>query len=107
MRRHYPRYQGENFYKNLELVPKIEALAQKKGCTPGQIAINWLLAVAKRPGMPRIIPIPGSSNVDRIRENATVIDLTDADLAEIDQMVASFVPAGDRYPQAFMTDLSL
>lgn len=106
-RRFYPRYQGENFYKNLELVSKVEALAKKKGCTPSQIAINWLLALSKRPGMPTIIPIPGSSNPQRIKENSTIINLTAKDLSEIDAMVASFVPAGARYPPALMRDVNL
>jgi pyridoxine 4-dehydrogenase len=107
MRRIMPRYQGDNFYTNIELVNKVEALARKKGCTSGQIAINWLLSLSKRPGMPTIIPIPGSSSTERVRENATIIDLTEEDLAEIDQILKSFVPAGERYPEAFMKDLAL
>ena len=105
MRRMWPRYQEETFYKNLELVSKIEALAKRKGCTTGQIAINWVLSVAKRPGMPTIIPIPGSTNPDRIRENAKIVDLTTDDLAEIDEILKSFVPAGERYPAIFMKDV--
>lgn len=104
-RRHYPRWQGDSFYKNIDLVNKIEALAAKKGCTAGQIAINWLLSLSKRPGMPDIIPIPGSSNPARVKENATIIDLTTEDLSEIDKIIASFEPVGDRYPQFFMGDL--
>ncbi|KAK2616939.1 hypothetical protein QQS21_000028 [Conoideocrella luteorostrata] len=100
-----PRYQGENFYKNLELVSKVEALAEKKGCTSGQIAINWLLSLSKRPGMPTIIPIPGSSKPDRIRENATLVELTEGDLAEIDDILKTFVPAGERYPELFLQDI--
>ncbi|KAM5351614.1 hypothetical protein ACJ41O_004337 [Fusarium nematophilum] len=101
---HMPRWQGDNFYKNLQLVSDVEALAKKKGCTTSQIAINWLLALSRRPGMPKIIPIPGSSNPDRVRENAIVVDLTDEDLIEIDRLLASFTTAGDRYPAA-MTHL--
>ncbi|CAH0017146.1 unnamed protein product [Clonostachys rhizophaga] len=106
-RRMLPRYQGENFKKNIELVNKVEALAKKKGCTTGQIAINWLLSISKRPGMPVIIPIPGSSNPERIKENATIIDLSPADIAEIDAILETFVAAGDRYPQMLMGDLDL
>ncbi|KAF4467322.1 aldo keto reductase [Fusarium albosuccineum] len=98
----HPRWQGENFQKNLKLVADVEALAKKKGCTTSQIAINWLLALSRRPGMPKIIPIPGSSKPERIRENATIIDLTDEDLADIDKLLASFTPAGARYPAAAM-----
>lgn len=107
MKRMMPRFQGENFKKNVELVAQVETLAKKKNCTPGQIAINWLLSLSKRPGMPTIIPIPGSTNPDRIRENAVIVDLTAEDLSEIDQILASFVPAGDRYPPIFQKDLNL
>ncbi|KAI8720911.1 Aldo-ket-red domain-containing protein [Fusarium sp. LHS14.1] len=101
-RRINPRWQGENFTKNLELVSSIEAIAKKKGCTTSQVAINWLVTLSKRPGMPKIIPIPGSTNPDRIRENATVVDLTDDDMASIDKILASFETAGERYPAAHM-----
>lgn len=107
MKRQWPRYQDGNLEANLKLVEKVEALAKKKGCTPAQVSINWLLALAKRPGMPVIIPIPGSTNPDRIKENATIIDLTDEDLAEIDGMLQGFVMAGDRYPKVHMKDLQL
>lgn len=102
MKRMMPRFQGENFAKNLELVSRVEALAKSKGCTPGQVAIGWLLSLSKRPGMPTIIPIPGSSKPERIRENATVVELTAQDLGEIDRILAGFVPAGDRYPASQM-----
>lgn len=107
MKRNMPRFSPENFPKNLELVTKVEALAKKKGCTTSQIAINWLLSLSKRPGMPTIIPIPGSSKASRITENCTVIDLTEDDLAEIDRFLDGFVAAGERYPAALMKDLNL
>lgn len=94
----HPRWQGDNFRKNIQLVDDIEALAKKKGCTVSQIAINWLLSLSRRPGMPTIVPIPGSTKPGRIRENATIIDLTEEDLSDIDTLLASFTPAGDRYP---------
>ncbi|KAH7267236.1 NADP-dependent oxidoreductase domain-containing protein [Fusarium redolens] len=102
----HPRWQGENFQKNIQLVDDVEALAKKKGCTVSQIAINWLLSLSRRPGMPMIVPIPGSSKPDRIRENATIIDLTDEDLCDIDRLLASFTPAGDRYPPQHMKYVS-
>ncbi|EFZ01777.1 Aldo/keto reductase [Metarhizium robertsii ARSEF 23] len=107
MRRDLPRFKDENLQVNLELVQKVEALARKKGCTPAQIAINWLLALSKRPGMPVIIPIPGSSDPGRIKENAAIIDLTSEDMAEIDGMLQGFVAAGDRYPATQMKYLQL
>ncbi|KAF5619710.1 aldo keto reductase [Fusarium sp. NRRL 52700] len=102
----HPRWQGDNFRKNVQLVDDIEALAKKKGCTVSQIAINWLLSLSRRPGMPTIVPIPGSTKPDRIRENATIIDLTEADLRDIDTLLASFTPAGDRYPPQHMKYVS-
>ncbi|KAF5665777.1 putative pyridoxine 4-dehydrogenase [Fusarium heterosporum] len=97
-----PRWQGDNFQKNLQLVNDVEVLAKKKNCTVSQIAINWLLSISRRPGMPKIIPIPGSSKPDRVRENATIVELTDEDLADIDRLLSSFVPAGERYPPQHM-----
>ncbi|CZR39872.1 putative pyridoxine 4-dehydrogenase [Fusarium proliferatum ET1] len=102
----HPRWQGDNFRKNVQLVDDIEALAKKKGCTVSQIAINWLLSLSRRPGMPTIVPIPGSTKPDRIRENATIIDLTEEDLRDIDNLLASFTPAGDRYPPQHMKYVS-
>ncbi|KJK75974.1 hypothetical protein H634G_08730 [Metarhizium anisopliae BRIP 53293] len=107
MRRDLPWFKDENLQVNLELVQKVEALARKKGCTPAQIAINWLLALSKRPGMPVIIPIPGSSDPGRIKENAAIIDLASEDMAEIDGMLQGFVAAGDRYPATQMKYLQL
>ncbi|KAI5465874.1 NADP-dependent oxidoreductase domain-containing protein [Mariannaea sp. PMI_226] len=106
MKRHHPRFQGENLTKNLELVAKVEAIAERKGCTVSQVAINWLVALSRRPGMPKIIPIPGSSNPDRVRENATIVDLNEQDMAEIDQILASFTVSGTRYPEAHMSLLN-
>ncbi|KAH7023383.1 NADP-dependent oxidoreductase domain-containing protein [Ilyonectria destructans] len=107
MRSIHPRFQGDNLLKNLELVAKVDDIAQRKGCTSGQVAINWLLALSRRPGMPKIIPIPGSTNPDRIRENATIVDLTDKDMAEIGDILASFTTAGTRYPAQAMDLLNL
>ncbi|PNP53869.1 hypothetical protein FNYG_15702 [Fusarium nygamai] len=102
----HPRWQGDNFRKNVQLVDDIEALAKKKGCAVSQIAINWLLSLSRRPGMPTIVPIPGSTKPGRIRENATIIDLTEEDLRDIDTLLASFTPAGDRYPPQHMKYVS-
>ncbi|KAK7432692.1 hypothetical protein QQZ08_000551 [Neonectria magnoliae] len=107
MRSHHPRFQGDNLVKNLELVAKVEEIAKRKGCTAGQVAISWLLALSRNPGMPKIIPIPGSTNPDRIRENAIIVNLTDKDMAEIGEILASFTTAGTRYPAAAMDLLNL
>ena len=98
IRHHMPRFHPENFDINLQLVRQLEALAAKKGCTPAQLAIGWGLAVARRPGMPEIIPIPGATTAERVRENYKAVEITDAEMAEIDAILARFTVVGGRYP---------
>ncbi|KAI1174583.1 putative aldo/keto reductase [Nemania sp. FL0916] len=92
-----PRIQEENFNQNMQLVNTVLKLAEKKGLTPAQLAINWTRALSKRPGMPTIIPIPGATTVARVEENSKLADLTDEDMAQIDAILAKFPVAGDRY----------
>ena len=61
IRRMFPRYHRDNFEVNLKLVKEIAAMAAKKGCTPAQLALGWLVTLSKKDGMPEIIPIPGAS----------------------------------------------
>ncbi|KAI0469158.1 voltage-gated shaker-like K+ channel, subunit [Xylaria cf. heliscus] len=96
----FPRFQPGNFEANLRLVEQVEGLAKTKGCTPAQLAINWTRAVSKRPGMPTIIPIPGSTTAERVDENSKVIDLTDDEMARIDTVLAGFRPVGGRYHES-------
>lgn len=98
MRHHLPRFHPDNFDINLELARQLEALAAKKGCTPAQLAIGWVLAVARRPGMPEIIPIPGATTAERVRENSKVVEVSDAEMADIDAVLAKFTVVGGRYP---------
>jgi aryl-alcohol dehydrogenase-like predicted oxidoreductase len=93
-RRHAPRFQGENFYKNLELVEQVKAIAQEKGATPSQLALAWLLAQGED-----IVPIPGTKRRQYLEENvgATEITLTAADLSRIDAVAPKGFAAGDRY----------
>lgn len=100
----FPRFQKENFDINIQLVDKAEEIAKKKGCTIAQLAINWTRALSKRPGMPTIIPIPGSTTKNRVDENSKVLDLTDGEMEEIDTILAKFEVAGDRYPAVVPTD---
>jgi len=95
---HMPRFQPGNFEINLQLVQQIEERAEKRGCTPAQLAINWTRALSRRPGMPIIIPIPGATTVARVKENSKLIDLTDEEMAQIDAALVKFTPAGERYP---------
>ncbi|KAJ8128168.1 hypothetical protein O1611_g5468 [Lasiodiplodia mahajangana] len=93
-----PRFQpGGNFENNIKLVHEVEALAQKKGCTVAQLAISWVRALNRRPGMPTIIPIPGATTPERVRENAKVVELSDAEMDDIDKILAGFKPLGRRY----------
>lgn len=98
-RRNSPRFQGENFNKNLELVSKIEALAKEKGCTPSQLTLAWVMAQGDF-----IFPIPGTKHIKYLEENvgATEIHLSEKDLQEINEIAPKGVAAGLRYPEAMM-----
>ncbi|HKC63752.1 MAG TPA: aldo/keto reductase [Pyrinomonadaceae bacterium] len=98
-RRNAPRFQGENFQKNLELVRHIEQLAADKGCTPAQVALAWVMAQGED-----IVPIPGTKHRKYLEENARAINvaLTEEDLRRIDEIAPKGVAAGARYPEAAM-----
>jgi aryl-alcohol dehydrogenase-like predicted oxidoreductase len=98
-RRQSPRFQGENFQKNLDLVARVEAIAKEKNCTAGQLALAWLLAQGSD-----IIPIPGTKRRKYLEENGAAIDvkLTSEDLRRIDEVAPHGVAAGERYPEAMM-----
>ncbi len=98
-RRNNPRFQGENFAKNLALVTRIEQLAGAKGRTPSQLALAWVLAQGDD-----IVPIPGTKRVRYLEENAAAVELklTPAELAAIETASPRNVAAGSRYPAAGM-----
>lgn len=98
-RRHSPRFQGENFQKNLDVVDKVQALAEEKGCTAGQLALAWLLARKEY-----IVPIPGTTKRSRLEENAAAvnIEITPAEMAAIDEIAPKGVAAGGRYDERGM-----
>jgi aryl-alcohol dehydrogenase-like predicted oxidoreductase len=93
-RRNAPRFQSENFRRNREVVARVEELAAEKNCTPGQLAIAWLLAQGSD-----IVPIPGTKRLRYLEENldAAEVHLTDADLARIDEVAPPGAASGDRY----------
>lgn len=95
---HLPRFQAGNFENNVKLVSELEKVASKKGCTPAQLAIGWLRTLSKRDDMPEIYPIPGAVSIERIKENATNLELTDEELNAIDSIVGNFDILGDRWP---------
>jgi aryl-alcohol dehydrogenase-like predicted oxidoreductase len=98
-RRQAPRFQGDNFQKNLELVKKIEELAAKKGCTASQLALAWVLAQDDH-----IIALAGTKRRKYLEENAEAakIVLTDAELQQIEMVMPRGVAAGPRYAEAAM-----
>src|SRR5204863_5123807 len=93
-RRNSPRFQGENFRKNLDLVARVEAIAKEKSCTPGQLALAWVLAQGED-----IVPIPGTKRRTYLEENAAAAEVRlDADeLARLDELAPVGATAGDRY----------
>ena len=95
-RKNHPRFQGENFQKNLDLVTRVTALARKKRCTPGQLALAWLLAQGDD-----IVPIPGTKHRTYIEENVGALNVTlsGAELEELDEVGSA---AGARYPEGGM-----
>ncbi|HEY2294514.1 MAG TPA: aldo/keto reductase [Thermoanaerobaculia bacterium] len=98
-RRHSPRFQGENFQKNLDLVKHIEEIAKSKSCTPAQLALAWVLAQGDD-----LVPIPGTKRRQYLEENLGALDvtLTADDLRRIDEIAPKGVAAGLRYPEAMM-----
>lgn len=103
-RRNSPRFQGENFQKNLDLVKKIEEIAKKKGCTPSQLALAWVLAQGND-----IVPIPGTKRRTYLEQNVAAADLklSADDLAEIQAVTPKGASAGDRYDAGGMKALNL
>jgi len=91
-----PRFNKENFPKNIELVTKLEKIAEGKGVTPAQLAISWVRHLGKN-GNPAVIPIPGALTEARIVENAKEVGFSEKDIADIDAILASFTVEGDRY----------
>jgi aryl-alcohol dehydrogenase-like predicted oxidoreductase len=98
-RRGNPRFQGDNFARNLALVDKVKAMAADKGCTASQLALAWVLA-----RNPHIVPIPGTKRRPYLDENLGALDVTlsAAELAEIDAVFPRGVAAGARYPEAML-----
>lgn len=103
-RRLSPRFQGDNFAKNLDLVAKIEEIAGEKDCTPSQLALAWLLAQGED-----IVPIPGTKRRTYLEDNvgAIGVKLSREDLARIDETAPKGAAAGNRYPDASMRTVNL
>lgn len=98
-RRMFPRFQGENFEKNLALVRGVEELAKEKGCTPAQLALAWVLAQGSD-----IVPIPGTKRRKYLEQNVAALDvkLSDDDLGRIEEIAPRGAASGARYPEDAM-----
>ena len=103
-RRQNPRFQGENFKKNLELVAKVEEMAKEHKCTPAQLALAWVLAQGDD-----IAPIPGTRHPERVEENVGALNvvLSENDLRRIDLVAPKGVAAGERYAEGGMKTVNL
>lgn len=103
-RRRHPRFAPENLSRNMALVQRIEAIARAKGCTPGQLALAWLLARGED-----IVPIPGTKRPERLKENlgALAVTLSETELAQISDAIPIGAAAGLRYPEAQMQSVYL
>jgi aryl-alcohol dehydrogenase-like predicted oxidoreductase len=102
-RRTTPRFQGENFQRNLDLVKRLEEIAREKHCTPAQLALAWVLAQGED-----LVPIPGTKRRKYLQENIGALDvvLTNEDLSRIEEVAPKSAFAGSRYPEAMMKLLS-
>ncbi|MDG0812699.1 aldo/keto reductase [Cohnella rhizosphaerae] len=103
-RRFSPRFQGDNFQRNLDLVDRVSEIAAEKGCEPSQLALAWLLAQGED-----IVPIPGTKRIKYLEENVGALDvmLTPEDLARIDDAAPRGTAFGLRYPEASMSSVNI
>ena len=99
VRKQLPRFEGDNFKRNLELYERLDAIARTKACTTAQLALAWMLAKGED-----IVPIPGTKRRRYLEENveATTLSFTSKDVAALDEMFPIGVASGTRYPPASM-----
>ncbi len=102
-RRFSPRFQGENFQRNLDLVKRVEEIAREKKATASQLALAWVLSRGKD-----IVPIPGTKRRKYLEENAAAVEirLSEQDLRRIDEVAPRGAAAGDRYPAQSMRSVN-
>lgn len=97
----FPRFQGEAFDHNIQLTRKVEEFAEQKGCTAAQVSLAWVRKQSQGAVLPGVLPIPGSTSTERVKQNAAAVTLTDAEFATLSEMADSFETAGARYPSRF------
>jgi aryl-alcohol dehydrogenase-like predicted oxidoreductase len=102
-RRNSPRFQGENFQRNLDLVERVEQIARSKSCTPAQLALAWLLAQGED-----VVPIPGTKQRRYLEQNVGALDveLSASDLEQIEEVAPKGVAAGERYHESAMRTIN-
>jgi aryl-alcohol dehydrogenase-like predicted oxidoreductase len=102
MRRHMPRFQGEDLERNLALLEPFGEIAADNDCTPGQLALAWVLAQGES-----LVPIPGTKHVAFVEENAAAadLDISGSDLARAGEIINADTVSGDRYAKAMMISL--
>jgi len=98
-RRHFDRFQPENFGKNLEIVDAIRKIAEKRGdgVTLAQLCLAWVKSKGNSEGKPTIIPIPGATTKERVEENCKLVSVSEEELLEVDQIIESIEVVGGRY----------
>ena len=103
-RRTNPRFQGENFRRNLDLVSRVEAIAHEKGCTASQLALAWVLAQGDD-----MIPIPGTKRRSYLEQNAAAVEirLSAKDLQRLDEIAPRGVASGERYSADMMGQVNI
>ena len=103
-RRHNPRFQGDNFRKNLDMVARVREMSEEKGCTPGQLGLAWVMAQSTTESA--VVPIPGTRRIPHLEENAGANDvqLTTDDLARLDEVAPVGATQGERYPDMSSID---
>lgn len=99
-----PRFEPDNFRKNLQLLVPFNAIAEREGCSPAQLALAWLLAQKDSQGRKTLLPIPGTKHIEWMQDNAGAADLelSDAVVAELDELINERTVAGHRYADAVM-----
>ena len=97
MLRMFPRFEEEALEVNMKLTAEVEKVARKKGCTTAQVALGWVRTLSGRNGLGTIIPLPGATTVERVRENNKIVTLTEEEMGELEEIIKKNKIVGNRY----------